>query len=229
VRILAIEGATSHASVAFAADGDVAASAELDGEGVLCKGLVDAIAQVLEAAGVSAAELDAVAVGRGPGSFTGLRIVMATAKGLAQALGISIVGVSSLMACAAASGVKDGVVCAILPSWQEQVFAGLYRCHHGEVEAVQSDRIISPEDLAASLREFGDGISICGLMSDGTREILANALGSQAHFLALQPPTAAAVATIAQQRLHSEGPGDLLSLAPEYLRPSYAELREPGG
>ncbi|MFH0900482.1 MAG: tRNA (adenosine(37)-N6)-threonylcarbamoyltransferase complex dimerization subunit type 1 TsaB, partial [Pseudomonadota bacterium] len=109
----------------------------------------DAIAK----AGVSLEQIDALVCGAGPGSFTGLRIGYATAKGLCFALGKPLATVSSLQAvaaraCALAGG-KTTLVLAILDARKKEVYAGIYRWHERLPELVTPEVVLPPASLPA--------------------------------------------------------------------------------
>ena len=109
--------------------------------------LMPAVADVMSRAGVGWADLDAIAVGVGPGMFTGLRIGLATARGLAGASGVPLRPVSSLAALAA--GIEDQVRLPLIDARRGELFAALY---DGE-ERVWPPFAVAPDDLAARLRE----------------------------------------------------------------------------
>src|SRR5438270_5446530 len=128
MRILALDTSTLQASVALASDGQLVAERErvvtTHSESLLV--LVD---ECLRAADLRPADVDVVACGAGPGSFTGLRIGLATAKGLCFALGRPLALVSSLEALAARA--PDGPACAIIDAYKCEVFAGRFTVKGG--------------------------------------------------------------------------------------------------
>jgi len=93
---------------------------------------------LLEAAGVAPSELEVVACGVGPGMFTGVRVALATAKGIAMGLGVPGIGVST-MAAVAASIPGNGLRLALLDARRGEVYAGLYRCGETSVTPVRAD------------------------------------------------------------------------------------------
>ncbi|MBC7342439.1 MAG: tRNA (adenosine(37)-N6)-threonylcarbamoyltransferase complex dimerization subunit type 1 TsaB [Clostridia bacterium] len=125
--VLGLDTATKALSVAIAEAGQVVVELYLNTDGRHAVRLLPLIDQALKWAGVSMAEIGAVAVSAGPGSFTGLRIGMATAKGLCQALGKPIVGVPTLDVLAANAAGFDGLVLPLLYARQKQVYTALYQ------------------------------------------------------------------------------------------------------
>src|SRR5262249_48344508 len=124
-------------------------------------GLVD---EALREAGLRAADLGAVACGAGPGSFTGLRIGLATAKGLCFALDRPLLLVSSLAALAARA--PSGRVAAVLDAHQGEVYAGVFAVRDGWPEPEGDEVVLFPDALAAQLRSLAEGAPL-GVLGEG--------------------------------------------------------------
>jgi tRNA threonylcarbamoyladenosine biosynthesis protein TsaB len=123
-----------------------------------CAGLPDAVDEVLDVAGLKLRDLSGVAVGLGPGSFTGLRIGLSYAKGVASAAGIALAGVSSLDAIALCacrefqSDMMAGVtICPVIDARRGEVYAALYRFADDALERVTGDLAVSIAELATGL------------------------------------------------------------------------------
>ena len=115
MRLLAIETATPAHSVALVDDDRLLAEASYDAQGSRGRQLLPTVDHVLRKAGVAATDLGAVAVSIGPGSFTGLRVGLATAKGLALGTGAAVVGVSTMEALATAyEPTMEIAICTLL-------------------------------------------------------------------------------------------------------------------
>jgi len=179
-------------------------------------------------------DIEGYAVGLGPGSFTGLRIGLATWKGLAYANRRPIAGCSSLaaMALAATADADDGATLVpLLDAKKSEVYAGFYRAAAGTVRAIAPEAALSPRALAervAALRAsgerpvaFGEGIVALG---DAAGEVTALAT-------AILTPPAAAIGHLTAQALDGGGydAARLFALEPHYIRPSEAELKHPHG
>jgi tRNA threonylcarbamoyladenosine biosynthesis protein TsaB len=224
MRVLAIDTATMIASVAVV-DSERGVLAEGDSDvNTHSERLVALIESALSDAGTELAALDAIAVGAGPGSFTGLRIGMATAKGLCFATGKPLWAVSSLAALAAGSG-HQGVVVPVMDAKRSEIFAGFYRVGESSAQSLAPERVLAPDLLADALAEIGiaDPV-ICGDGAVRYREA-ARAAGSIADD-ARPTPKAAAVGKLAIS-------GDRVDVAqsatPVYIRLSEAEIRFPDG
>ena len=171
-------------------------------------------------------DLKAVAVARGPGSFTGLRLGLATAKGLCHGLGIPALAVSSLEALAAQCPVTSLPVCPLIDSRRGEVFAALFQTSPGEgVRRIKEEACLSLE----ALNGFVEGPTLF-LGNDYVRQAASvrDVLGDAA-ILAPVPLwnlRASAVAFVALQKAEKEGFADLKSLVPSYMRPP--DIREPG-
>jgi tRNA threonylcarbamoyladenosine biosynthesis protein TsaB len=124
--LLALDTGSPLVSVALARDGAVVAARSVEQERSSTR-LLEMVREVLDEAGIGAGDLGGIAVLRGPGSFTGLRIGLATALGLHQALGLPATALPSLPVLAAAAGEPDGIVIAAVDAlrgdWSAQAFA----------------------------------------------------------------------------------------------------------
>lgn len=242
MKILAIETATLTASVAVVRldEGRPVILAAGDAEtGSHSERLMPLVAELCERAGLAAGDLDAFAVGAGPGSFTGLRIGLATAKGLAFATGKPLWLVSSLAALAWAMhepGFPLGpLLVPALDARRSELYAGFYRVdEHGVPRAVAPERVMPPEALAAAIDEvcsdarLGDsGVAIAGDALVAHAAALAGLPSTIRRRTDVRPtPPAVGVAIVAAAGDRADG---LAHGAPAYLRPSEAEVRYPDG
>jgi tRNA threonylcarbamoyladenosine biosynthesis protein TsaB len=189
-------------------------------------------ADVLEGAGVTVAGLGAIACGAGPGSFTGLRVGLAVAKGFAMPTGVPLLLVSSLEALAmdmlAAAIVDDVVLLPCLDGGKGQVFAQAFRRRgdgdgdgNGGVEAVTEAWSILPHALPGALAERlprAGSVAWAGTGAVRYHESLATGFGERGRLLAVAGPTAESVARRARERLALGESDDLASAVPAYGR-----------
>ncbi len=205
--------------------------------------LPGALTDLLVAVDRRLADVEGYAVGLGPGSFTGLRIGLATWKGLAYANRRPIAGASGLaaMALAAAPAVGEGVLLIpLLDAKKGEVYAGFYRAHGTRVEAVAPEAALAPAALAeraAALRAEGGLLVAFGAGLAAYREALAGVpalapAGEGTPPLAeVATPPAIAVARLCATALEG-APHDcakLFALEPHYVRASDVELKFPHG
>lgn len=226
MRVLAIDTATWRCSVALVKDGAVLAEraerTTSNHAGTLPR-LVD---ETLRLAGTRLERDDALAVTIGPGSFTGLRIALGFAKGIAYAGGHRLVGVPTLDALALIAPPTTGRVCAVLDARKREVYAGVYEwsgerlCRLGAPVAIAAEALA--EQLDGSCAFIGDAVESYG-------EVFRRVLGVGAVLLSSEQysPSAAATARLAIARLLSADRGDdLETIEPRYLRPPEAELTQ---
>lgn len=226
VTLLALETATDTCGVALLQDEEVVAETHIHRARIHSAQLTPLIETLLEDADVEAAALDVVAVSMGPGSYTGLRIGVSTAKGWAMATDADLVGVPTLDAYAeqvCAVTEPGDVVCALFDARRDEVYAGAFRRttddldRHAETKALPTDALSSwLGGVDARLWLLGDGAekSRDALASVGTKQIV---LPSDVY-----RPSAASVARRGRRRLAIEGPNDLSTFEPMYVKEVHA-------
>ena len=189
--------------------------------------LLPAISFIMKSAALSFEELNGFACSVGPGSFTGVRIGVATIKGLAFGRGKPCIGVSALEAMAYALGDCGGVICPVMDARRNQLYNAVFRACGGTVARLTPDRVIAAGDLAGELRikYRNEPIFLCGEGSD-----ILRAAGPDLPFgetpALLRYETAYGVALAAEAKIAAGAPLAELTdaaLAPLYLRPSQAE------
>lgn len=179
---------------------------------------------VLKTSGKTVSDVDAVAVAAGPGSFTGVRIGVAAAKGFAWGRQIPCVGTSTLSSMARSLAAYDGYVCPVMDARRSQVYNALFRVTAGRLERITEDRAISLKDLAEELKNLEKPIFLVG---DGSK-LCYNTLLEEVPALVLPQEhrmhqRAADVALEAAEILRSGEPVSAAALTPNYLRLSQAE------
>ncbi len=229
--ILAIDTASSCSSVALTrgvpgavAGGQVIASLSLNSSVTHSRRLLGAIDWLMAETGTSLQALQGLAVSVGPGSFTGLRIGMATVKGLAMATGKPLLGVSTLDALAL-NCTGERLICAVLDARKKEVYACFYRLDlDGIPRRAGAIRVLSPQQLVAEIAQpvmfVGDGVMAYG---DLWREALADRFISAP--IALHSPCAGALGLLAGEMLLLKNQClNLAAAVPLYVRASDAEL-----
>lgn len=198
--------------------------------------LPGALIELLAANGLTLADVEGWAVGIGPGSFTGLRIGLATLKGLAYGQRRPIAGASSLaaMALAASQDAPAGAVLVpLLDARKGEVYAGFYRVIPGGVESVHPDSALSPDALCERARVLLATNGAAPLLFGEGFEAYEGTLSGRADRLetAVRTPAAAAVAALAAPALVGAAFDAqlLFALEPHYVRASEAEVKFPHG
>ena len=186
--------------------------------------LMPAIDRLLLETSLTIRQVQGIAVGLGPGSFTGLRIAVSTVKGLAYSLKVPVVGVPTLDALAYNLPYASMLVCPVLDARKKEVYAALFRGNReGHLEKISEDWVLSPEDLCSRISEktvfLGNGIEVYG-------EFFKERLGSRVLFAPpeLSLPRAANVARLSLLKFKDGLSLDLSSFAPIYIRRSEAEV-----
>lgn len=223
MRVLGIETSTLTGSVALLDTDVVVAEHTLSVSTTHSERLLAAIHRLLEESGTTLGALDGLAVAIGPGSFTGLRIGLATAKGLAHASGLALAAVPTLDALAWGVPFAAYPVCPILDAKKGEVYTAVYRHRGGELERLTEYRAVRPARFLAEL----DG-PVC-FLGDGVlayRDLIRELMGDRALFVppARRYPSGACVADLGARRLAEGGAEDPARLVPLYIRPSEAEL-----
>lgn len=224
MRILALETSTLTGGVALL-DGDcLLAEYTLSIRTTHSERLMAAVDRLLNDSGWGVETLEGVAVSIGPGSFTGLRIGVSTAKGLGMALGIPLVGVPTLDALAALLPHASDPVCPILDAKKGELYTSLFHWDGGRMVRDWEYLALTPEDLCSRLSGsvifVGDGVGAFG-------DLLRRALGVRAKLAppGRRLPSAACVAQLGHDRLLSGETVEPARLTPLYIRPSEAELK----
>jgi tRNA threonylcarbamoyladenosine biosynthesis protein TsaB len=218
--LLAFDTATEQMSIALSVAGRVWTH-EGAGGALASAQLVPAILALLAKAGVALRELDAIAFGRGPGAFTGLRTACSVAQGLAFGAGKPVLPIDTLQAIA--EDARAGQ-----PAWQgwvtldariDEVYAGHYRFAAGQWQVLDAPRLITPQALNALWRGAPTGI-VAGnaLVAFGDRLATGDALRVPG-----ATPRAAALLPLARQLWAQGGAVDAALALPTYLRDKVAQ------
>ncbi len=221
---MAFETSAKAASVALF-DGDKLLAEQYQNTGLTHSQTLLVMAEaLLKQCSISADQVDAVAVANGPGSFTGVRIGAAAAKGFAWGAQIPLYGVSTLEAMALGLGIHHGYICPVMDARRSQVYNALFYVSQGQLQRIAPDRAISLEALGQELQELEGPIFLVG---DGS-VLCHNTLAQTAENLVLPPEhrchqRAVGVGLAALAQMARGEVTDAARLAPNYLRLSQAE------
>lgn len=223
MRVLGIETATWTASVALIDEISTLTEQTLPESSNHGTALFPLVDEALTAAGMSLGDIDLIAVSIGPGSFTGLRIGLSVAKGLALGRDLPVIGVPTLEALAWVAGPRPHLLWTVLDARRHEVYAAAFApSTRGGMAAAFPPSVCTAEHLAERLippcTVAGDGVDAYG-------EVFRTRWGTDIELqpAAKVPPSGAAVARLGLSRFRERGPDNVRGLEPYYVRPSEAE------
>lgn len=221
--VLGIETSTPVSSVAIGSDQGIVASALLGRGKSHEEFIVPGIRFILAQAEIELRQLAGIAVGVGPGLFTGMRVGVATAKTMAQAQRIPIVGIPSLDLLAYSVRHTTRLICACVDARRGEVFSAFYRQVPGGVQRLSEYVAWAPERLAAEVQGRSQEVLFVG---NGALLYKEKLTAARAEFASAAQafPTAAALVELALPRFIREDTDPLLELEPLYVRKTDAEI-----
>ena len=225
MKILAIETSAKAVSAAVSQEGKILCAGYQDTGLTHSRTLMPIVEGILKNTNLTIADMDAIAVAAGPGSFTGIRIGVAAAKGLAFAAEKPAIAVSTLVAMARNVSFADGLIICAMDARRQQVYNALFEARDGKLTRLTEDRAIALSDL---LEEVKDDPRLKTVVGDGGK-LCQSFLEANGVPCRLAPPhllmqNAMSVALAAEELA---GEGKLLTaqeLEPVYLRPPHADL-----
>ena len=233
MKVLGIDTSTALLSAAVLADGGLVAECAREsaragdrrpGRSNHAEGLIPLIEEVLGNAGVDFPDLSLLGVAVGPGSFTGLRIGISTAKGLVYGSDTPVMGVRTLEAAARRVPANDGAsfVCPLMDARKGEVYGALYRRTAGAFECLIEDTVAAPETLVRQVEALAS--SPCVFVGNGARAyagLIARGTSGRARITAGDEfsTIASAVARIAEERFRAAPETAAEPLTPHYIRP----------
>lgn len=224
MKILALETSAKAVSAAVTEDGRILASGYQDTGLTHSRTLMPIVEGILKNTGMTVQDMDAIAVAAGPGSFTGIRIGVSAAKGLAFAADKPAAGVSTLAAMARNVSFSNGLVICAMDARRNQIYNALFEAKDGALIRLTPDRAIGLAELAEELRSdprpktvVGDGARLCsGYLTDAgipCRLAPPHLVMQNAMSVALEAEALAAAGNLVSPQ----------ALEPVYLRPAQAD------
>lgn len=233
MKILALDSSGLVASVAVVEDDDLVAEYDIQYKKTHSQTLLPMLDEIKKMIELDMSTLDAVALAAGPGSFTGLRIGSATAKGLGLALGIPLIEIPTLEGLAYNLYGSAGYICPIMDARRGQVYTGVYRFVKGSdqekdgcrLETVEPQCAVAIEEIIEKLNHLGKEVIFLGDGVPVFREKLAQAMEVPYYFAPahMNRQRAAAVAALGCSYYKAGKYVDAKEHAPIYLRLSQAE------
>jgi len=222
--VLAFDTATDVVTVAIGRDGEPLGALQIASGREHAERLVPAIRTLVADTGVSLDRLAAIAVGVGPGRFTGLRVGVTTAKVMAQALRIPVVGIGTLDLVAYPLHHARRDVVAVVDARRKEVFWARYRTVPGGLERMGPEAVDPPHEVVAELQAAGTDVLLAGDGVDRYREVFAAVDHAELAGPEFSAPSALALLELAAGRLEREEFVTPAELTPVYLRESDAAI-----
>lgn len=225
--VLGIETSTPQVSITLGSEQGIVGSCLVSRGSTSGEFLIPAIEFVMNRTGLSFRNISAVAVGLGPGLFTSMRHGVATAKTIAHALSIPIVGVSSLDLLAFDARYADKLICPAVDAKKNEIFFSFYRRVPGGISRVGEYSIGTPERLLAEIEGFGSGALLVGngaLLHQHKLDSSLIEFGS----ISSAFPRATSLIELSLPRLLREDFDPLFDIEPMYMRRSDAEINWEG-
>ncbi len=225
--ILSIDSSTPVAGIAVSDGMQLRGEITLNTKNTHSEKLMPLVQQLLEETDLTVKDLDAVAVTQGPGSFTGLRIGMATAKGLAQGAGKQLIAVPTLDCLAYNLVHYPGIICPIMNAQKKQVYTAIYRSTNDGLERLSDYQAIAVEQLAEQLQALNEDVWFVGDGVAAFADVFAELLGAYCHFAGGHQilPRAGTLAMLAAKRAEAQQFDDLYQAELIYIRKSEAEVQ----
>ena len=224
MRILALDSSGLVATVAIVEDEQTVAEYTVNYKKTHSQTLLPMLEEIVKMTEFDLNTIDAIAVAGGPGSFTGLRIGSATAKGLGLALDKPLIHVPTVDGMAYNLFGCKGLICPIMDARRNQVYTGIYRFEH-QFEVVEEQMAISVEDLIGKLNQYDEKVTFLGDGVPVYRMLLEKGLSIEYAFAPahVNRQSAAAVGTLGMQYFMEGKLETAKEHQPDYLRVSQAE------
>jgi len=225
MKILALETSAKAVSAAVTEDGKILVCGYQDTGLTHSRTLMPMVEGILKNTDLTLSDMDTIAVAAGPGSFTGIRIGVSAAKGLAFGADKPAVGISTLAAMARNVAHMNGLIICSMDARRQQIYNALFQAKDGQLSRLTPDRAISLADLTDELNAYDCPKIVVG---DGAR-LCYNYLSEQGVSCQIAPPhlvmqNAMSVALEAEEAVRNGMLGSAQDLQPVYLRPAQAQL-----
>lgn len=227
MKILSIDSSTPVAGIAVSDGYKLLGEIMINTKNTHSEKLMPMVDQLLKDLGLTFKDLDAIAACQGPGSFTGLRIGMATAKGLAQGGGLKLIAIPTLDMLANNLVHYPGIICPIMNAQKKQVYTAIYRSGKEGLERLSDYQAIAAQQLAEQLVHLDEDVWFVGDDTETFREVFTKELGDRCHFADGHQllPRAGSLAMLAAKKAENGVTDDLFETELIYIRKSEAEVQ----
>lgn len=225
MKILGIDSSGLVASAAIADEKNIIAEFTVNNKQTHSQTLLPMIEKVVDMSGIELEQIDAIAIAAGPGSFTGLRIGSATAKGIGLALKKPVVSVPTLEGLAYRVSVFDGIICPIMDARRNQVYTGIYKMDKGNLVCLSEQKAVDIHEIMEELEKYDEKVIFLGDGVEVQRETIEKEFKKEYCFapIHLSKQSAAAVAVLGNIYFNQGKAEDAAEHKPIYLRKSQAE------
>ena len=226
MKILGIDTSSNASSVSVIEDNKLICEYTVNTKTTHSQKLMPMIENMLSMSGVNIKEIDAIAICIGPGSFTGLRIGMATAKAISHVNNLPIIGVNSLEILAGNMNLYDKKICSILDAQRNQVYTGRYKFENGSIVEIQPVDVVEIENLLEEISKDNDEWILVGeavyKYEDKIKEIKNIDIPAPSHNVT----KASSLCSIAMEKYNNNVDiHNCYDINPMYIRKSQAEVQ----
>lgn len=225
MKVLALDSSSIVATVALIDEERVIGEIIINHKKNHSEKLMPIIQQLLDGVEEKIEDVDAFGVCIGPGSFTGIRIGMSTAKALAQAGSKPLIGISTLEGLAFQLPYSRGVICPILDAQRNQIYTGLYKWEGDQLFSIEEDQAIGAEEWIEKIKDRTEDIHLVGDGIVKFSSLFQEKLGEKVSIAPsiVRMPRASSIASLALQRVQKGESTDYKDVVPHYIRKSQAE------
>lgn len=225
MRILAIDSSSMVATVAITTDGILNAEYTINHKKTHSQTLLPMIAEIVKMIEIDMDSIDAIAITGGPGSYTGLRIGSATAKGIGLALNKPIINVPTMDALAYNLYSSRYVICPIMDARRGQVYTGIYKFDETEMKTIKPQCIMMIDELIKELDTIKEPVMFLGDGVDVHKQLIDDTMGTKHYYApaSMNRHKASTLSSIAETYYKNGKMETAKEHKPEYLRLSQAE------
>ena len=226
MKILGIDTSTHSTSVCIIEDDKLICEYTVNTKKTHSQKLMVMIESMIKESDLNVSDIDAIAICIGPGSFTGLRISMATAKAIAQVRNLPIISVNSLESLAFNMNLCERIICPILDAQRNQVYTGKYKFENGEFKTLEDVNVVTIDELVDELSKSNDEFIIVGEATTLYKEKLGQLNNSYIASVSNNVSKASSLCAIAKSKFEKEiDIHNCYTINPMYIRKSQAEVQ----
>ena len=226
MKILGIDTATHSTSVCIVEDDKLICEYTVNTKKTHSQKLMVMIESMIKESDLNIKDIDAIAICIGPGSFTGLRISMATAKAIAQVRNLPVISVNSLESLAFNMNLCERIICPILDAQRNQVYTGKYIFENGVFKTLEDVKVVTIDELVEEISKDSEEFIIVGEATSLYKEQLTQLKNSYIASVSNNVSKASSLCAIAKDKLEKDlDVHNCYTVNPMYIRKSQAEVQ----